>query len=66
MPKERPEYRTHRKALPEMVEVTQKNKVIKEIFTTEASYVDDLSVAIKVRNFYIIILFNLLLPFGMK
>ena len=46
----RREPRIHRKALPDIVEVTQKNKCIKEIFTSEASYVDDLSVAIKVSN----------------
>eukprot|EP00026_Physarum_polycephalum_P003270 Phypoly_transcript_03280.p1 GENE.Phypoly_transcript_03280~~Phypoly_transcript_03280.p1 ORF type:complete len:761 (+),score=144.71 Phypoly_transcript_03280:174-2456(+) len=48
IPKERPEYRAHLKGLPDIVDISYKNKCIKEIFTTEASYVDDLFVTIKV------------------
>lgn len=40
--------RQHKKALPEIVEITSKDKVIKELIATEAQYVDDLSVIIQV------------------
>lgn len=48
--KERPGIRQHRKALPEILEVASKDKVIKELIITEALYVDDLSIIIKVLH----------------
>ena len=47
-PRLRLELRTHRKNLPEIVDTSMRNKVIKELIVTEAIYVDDLNVAIKV------------------
>jgi len=47
-PKEKKEIRTQRKNLPSMIEVTSKDKVIAEIIATEATYVDDLNVVVKV------------------
>ncbi len=50
LPLEKAEVRSHRKALPEIDSTSARNKVIQELIATEALYVDDLCVTIKVKK----------------